>query len=171
MTIRKETSKDYGKIYHLVEEAFKTADLSDGTEQDLVNIIRQSENYIEDLSIVCEENSMLLGHVMLSKFNITGSKKTYPSLILAPLSVKLESRNKKIGSNLVNFALEKAKELGFSSVFVLGDPKYYNKFGFKESKSFNIENINDIPPEYSMCLELKEGSLKNIKGTIDFNLF
>lgn len=171
MTIRKETLKDQGNIYHLVEEAFKTADLSDGTEQDLVNIIRQSENYIEDLSIVFEENSTLLGHIMLSKFKITDSNKTYPSLILAPLSVKLEFRNKKIGTKLINFALEKAKALGFSSVFVLGDPKYYNKFGFKESRLFNIENINDIPKEYSMCLELNKGSLKNIKGTVDFNLF
>lgn len=46
MDIKLVNKEDYDKIYTFVEEAFKTAEVSDGTEQDFVLELRKSSNYI-----------------------------------------------------------------------------------------------------------------------------
>lgn len=54
MLIRQETNKDYGKVYDLVKLAFATAEHSDGDEQDLVNALRESDDFVPELSLVAE---------------------------------------------------------------------------------------------------------------------
>ena len=72
------------------------------------------------------------------------------------------------GSMLVNEALKKAADMGFKSAFLVGNPAYYNRFGFKKSIDFNILNANGIPDQYVMAKELISGSLSNISGNILF---
>ena len=44
MIIRQETEKDFKEVYKLVKDAFETARVSNGKEQDFVNEIRASES-------------------------------------------------------------------------------------------------------------------------------
>ena len=46
LTIKCEEKTEFEMIYDFVREAFATAAVSDGCEQDLVNMLRTSENYI-----------------------------------------------------------------------------------------------------------------------------
>ena len=46
MDIKLVNKEDYDKIYTFVEEAFKSAEVSDGTEQDFVLELRKSSNYV-----------------------------------------------------------------------------------------------------------------------------
>ena len=54
MTIRTEQQADYDSVYQVVKNAFKTAEQSDGNEQNLVNVLRQSSAFIPELSLVAE---------------------------------------------------------------------------------------------------------------------
>ena len=47
-----------------------------------------------------------------------------------------------------------AKELGYEYVVVLGNPKYYNRFGFVTSKEFGIKSPFDVPSKNFMALNL-----------------
>jgi putative acetyltransferase len=60
------------------------------------------------------------------------SKLTAPfrALGLAPVSVQPKRQNAGIGSRLIRGSLERAKQDGWLGVFVLGEPKYYCRFGF-----------------------------------------
>lgn len=58
--------------------------------------------------------------------------------------------------------------MGYSSVFVVGDPAYYQKFGFKAAVGFGIKNKYNIPDEYVMACELVPGALDGVGGTIEF---
>ena len=49
---------------------------------------------------------------------------------LAPLAVKTEFQNQGIGSELLRFALRQ-DVIQASTIFVLGDPVFYQKFGFE----------------------------------------
>ena len=72
MIIRQETEKDFKEVYKLVKDAFETARVSNGKEQDFINEIRASEKYVPELSLVVEEQKRLIAHIILSKFNIKG---------------------------------------------------------------------------------------------------
>ena len=87
MDIKLVNKEDYDKIYTFVEEAFKTAEVSDGTEQDFVLELRKSSNYIPELEFAAYDKNILIGHIMLTKQNLK-SNKPVKAVLVAPLSVK-----------------------------------------------------------------------------------
>ena len=165
--IRQEKQNDFMQIYDLVKVAFQTAKVSDGKEQDFVNQLRDSVNYIPELALVAEENHKLIGHIMLTKNYISNSSCKTETLLLAPISVVLEHRDKRVGSKLINTSFELAKSLGYKSVVLVGDPAYYSRFGFKKSVDLGIRYLHDIPEEYVLVCELVPGALHEISGTFD----
>jgi putative acetyltransferase len=65
MKIRPETPQDFPFLYNFVKDAFKTAKISNGDEQNFVDKLRTIEGYIPELALVAEENSKIIGHIML----------------------------------------------------------------------------------------------------------
>lgn len=66
------------------------------------------------------------------------------------LYVDLAYRNQGIGSKLMNYGLIKAKELGYDTAFLVGNPEYYQKFGFLCVTNYNLKNMTTIPDKYVM---------------------
>lgn len=87
MDIKLVNKEDYDKIYTFVEEAFKTAEVSDGTEQDFVLELRKSSNYVPELEFAAYDKNIPIGHIMLTKQNLK-SNKPVKAVLVAPLSVK-----------------------------------------------------------------------------------
>lgn len=164
MIIRQELEKDFEEIYELVKIAFQTAKVSNGKEQDLVNQLRNSDGYIPELALVAEEAGKLVGYIMLTKTYITNEDNKFMTLYIGPVSVALEYRNKGIGSKLIRKSLQLAKEMGYTSVVLVGDPGYYHRFGFKSSSEFNIKHVLDIPEKFVMANELVPNALQGISG-------
>ncbi|HBH17893.1 MAG TPA: N-acetyltransferase [Cyanobacteria bacterium UBA9579] len=165
--IRQEKQSDFKEIYDLVKVAFQTAKVSNGKEQDFVNQLRNSGNYIPELALVAEDNHKLIGHIMLTKSYISTSNCKIETLLLAPISVVLEYRNKGVGTELINKSFEIARKMGYKSVILVGDPAYYSRFGFEKSVDLGIKNSNNIPEEYVLACELVPDALFEINGTID----
>lgn len=166
--IREEKQEEYNIIYDLIEGAFSTAKVSDGTEQDFANSLRESKNYIKKLALVGEYKNEIIGHIMLTKFYIKKENDREEILLLAPISVKKEFRDMKVGTKLIEESFKIARELKYKAILLVGDPNYYNRFGFIKSTDFNIKNISGIPDENVMIVELFKNSLENIKGTVEF---
>lgn len=69
---------------------------------------------------------------------------------------------------LLDYAVEKARELGCGALFIEGNIEFYGKSGFVESKSKNIfyndePRQNEIP--YFLCKELIPDFLNGKTGT------
>ena len=56
----------------------------------------------------------------------------YEVLALAPLAVSHKYQNQKIGTFLVNYSHDIAEKYGYTHSIVLGNPKYYSRFGYKK---------------------------------------
>jgi len=167
MIIRKEEIKDYSLVEELTKKSFEKAGLSEViTEHILLQKLRNSKGFIPELSLVAEENDEIVGHIILTKIVIKTENKETETLCLAPMSVKPEVQKMGIGSKLIQESLAIAKNMGFGSVIVLGHKEYYPKFGFIEAKNYGLSCEFDVPDEYFFALELKSGSLKNIKGIV-----
>jgi predicted N-acetyltransferase YhbS len=167
--IRQETENDYEVSETVVEKAFKNAEHSDHREQFLVAKLRKGDVFVPELSLVAEINAEIVGHIMLTKLLVKDGEKKYESLALAPISVLPEYQNKGIGSKLILQGLKIAKEMGFKSVIVLGHDKYYPRFGFRSASKWGIKAPFDVPDESFMALELENGGLDGIAGTVVYS--
>lgn len=76
-------------------------------------------------SLVAEKDAHILGQVLLSRMSAP-----FPALALGLVSVSVEQQRRGIESALIRAAVERAREDGWIGIFVLGDPKYYGRFGF-----------------------------------------
>ncbi|WP_002146431.1 GNAT family N-acetyltransferase [Bacillus cereus] len=168
VTIRQEQKNDYRKTEEVVKEAFLNEEFSDQKEHELVKRIRECDAFIPELSIVAVDKETV-GHIMLSKITIEQDGTTVDSLALAPVSVAPSHQKKGIGGKLITAALEKAKELGYGSVVVLGHPEYYPKFGFKKASEWNIKAPFEVPEEVFMVMELTENALEGVEGIVQYS--
>lgn len=168
VTIRQEQQNDYSKTEEVVKAAFLNEEFSDKTEHELVSRIRKCDAFIPELSIVAVDEE-IVGHILLSKIKIEQGATSVESLALAPISVARGHQKKGIGGKLIGAALEKAKELGYGSVVVLGHPEYYPKFGFKKASEWNIKAPFEVPDEVFMVIELSENALRGLEGIVQYS--
>ncbi|TKI86235.1 GNAT family N-acetyltransferase [Bacillus mycoides] len=168
VTIRQEQQNDYNKTEEVVKQAFLNEEFSDKTEHELVKRIRKCDAFIPELSLVAVDEG-IVGHILLSKITIEQDGTSVESLALAPVSVARGHQKKGIGRKLIVAALEKAKELGYESVVVLGHPEYYPKFGFKKASDWNIKAPFEVPDEVFMVIELSENALEGVEGIVQYS--
>lgn len=159
--IRTEKLEDYASVYEINKLAFNRNE-----EANMVNELRSCESFIPELSLVAELNGEIVGHILFTKVKISDNTDFHQSLSLAPVCVKPEHQKKHIGARLILSGLDKAKELGFQSVIVLGNDKYYPKFGFEPAKKWNIFPPFEVPSSYFMARELQKNALKKVKGVV-----
>lgn len=128
--------------------------------------MRNSNGYILELELVAQFSEQLAGHIMLTKTYVTkpdGSR--YDTLLVAPLSVLIEHRNIGIGAALMNEGLRIAVEMGYGAAFLIGDPGYYQRFGYKQSHLYGI-NHESFPAQYVMAKEIMTGALGGVTGIV-----
>ena len=165
--IRQTTEADYTPIYHLIKTAFETAEHTDGDEQDFAVGLRMGENYIPELDLVAEVDGQLAGHIMFTKTYVAqpdGSR--FNTLMVAPLSVLIEFRNLGIGSKLMQEGFRLAAAMGYETAFLLGDPNYYQRFGYKQSHHYGIGH-DSYPAEYLLAKEIVPNALEGVMGLIN----
>jgi len=162
MNIREEQAPDINNIWTVNSEAFDTA-----AEANLVNALRSSGcTYI---SLVAETVNKVVGHILFTPVELTGSKDKSKIMGLAPMAVLSQYQNKGIGSKLVKAGLKQCKSLGYDAVVVLGHADYYPKFGFVPSIRYGIKSEYQVPDEVFMIVELVPESLKNYSGVIKYH--
>lgn len=118
MRIRPETTDDHEAIHRVVIEAFGRRH-----EADLVDALRMGGDLT--VSLVAAEAGEICGHVALSRL-----KSPERTLALAPVAVAPRVQRYGTGSALVREALKSARQLGYDLVFVVGEPRFYERFGF-----------------------------------------
>jgi putative acetyltransferase len=113
--------------------------------------------------------SYLVGHLLFTNIKIKNEEQEYSSLALAPISVKPTFQKQGIGSQLIRFGLSRCVELGYTSVIVLGHEHYYPKFGFVPAAKWSIKAPFEVPSSFFMALELVEGGLTGVHGTVIYD--
>ncbi|MCP5557845.1 MAG: N-acetyltransferase [Verrucomicrobiaceae bacterium] len=145
ITIRPETNADTATIEAVTVAAFLNAEHTSHTEQLIVDGLRRAGALT--VSLVAEDHGEIVGHVAASPVVISDGTAGWYGL--GPLSVKPECQKRGIGSKLVQEALDRLRELGASGCVVLGDLRYYERFGFRAEAGLILP---DVPHEYFMAV-------------------
>lgn len=168
MTIRNEKKEDRGEVDALIQEAFKEMKYSDHSEHLWVQRLRDSEVYVDDLSLVAEIENQIIGHILLTKIYVENDETSSEGLSLAPVSVLPAFQGRGVGSELIRSGLNLGRDLGFSFCVLLGHQEYYPRFGFQEASKHGISFPFDAPSENCMVMSLLENGLEGVSGQIRY---
>ena len=149
MIIRDENDKDIELIREVTIDAFKDLSVSNQTEHFIIDALRSAE--VLTISLVAEIDKEIVGHIAFSP--VTISDNTAEWYGLGPVSVKPDFQRKGIGKALINKGLSLLKEKGARGCALVGDPNYYNYFGFKNIPELIYEGI---PQEFFVVLPFAE---------------
>jgi predicted N-acetyltransferase YhbS len=163
--IRLERPEDFRKVEELTREAFWDVYRPGCSEHLVVNKLRKAPAFVGDLDFVAGDEERIVGNIMYSKARVVGSKDVFQEVLcLGPISVLPEFQRRGIGSILMEKSIARARDLGFNGVFLMGNPAYYSRFGFRNAGEFTIMASDGKSHDYFMGLELAPGRLAGIAG-------
>lgn len=163
ISIRPEQSADIDEIYELNNIVY-----GQDKESRLVDYVRHGSGFIPDLSLVALSDDKIIGYILFSRIAIANGDNRHESLGISSMMVHPEYQRRGVGAKLIAQGLQKATELGFTSVLVLGFEYYFPRFGFLPAVKWNIKPPFDVPDDVFMALELIPNALVNISGTVEF---
>jgi putative acetyltransferase len=145
VVIREETAADIRAIAEVTAAAFATLEISNKTEQYIIEALRAADALA--VSLVAELNGRVVGHIAFSPVSISdGSQDWYG---LGPVSVLPECQRQGIGSALIAEGLLRLKGLKAQGCCLVGHPGYYRRFGFETVLGLGLEGV---PPEVFFAL-------------------
>jgi putative acetyltransferase len=142
MNLRHECPQDIDGIRRLLIAAF-----GGPTEAQLVDELRDDGDLA--LALVAEDAGDVVGYVAFSPL-----KSPERALALAPLAVAPERQRRGIGAALIAEALRQVRASGWRIAFVLGEPEFYERFGFTLGTAAGFDCLYAGP--YFMALQLSD---------------
>ncbi len=124
--VREERPEDVAAIDEVIREAFRRHPFSRQTEHRIVRGLREAGAL--SLSLVALHGGRVVGHVAFSPVAVGGRDLNWWGL--GPLAVAPETQRIGVGSALVRSGLRRLAGQAVAGCVVLGDPRYYGRFGF-----------------------------------------
>ena len=161
MKIRVEQPQDYREVENLTREAFWNVYRPGCTEHFVLNRYRYDASFIPKLSLVMEEDGKIIGHVMYSKAEVVlVDGESFPSWTFGPISIHPDYKRKGYGLKLLNYSIEKAREMGVGLLCMEGNIEFYRHAGFCLASKLKIHYYaepNDSEVPYFLAQELIPG--------------
>ncbi len=171
LKISLEKPSDQRDVEIITREAFyNQKDLEEKgfgcSEHYMVNQLRKIDG-IKELNFVAKINEEIVGHIIYSKAYIEKPDNSkLDCLCFGPLTVKKKYQNQGIGTTLMKYSIEAAKQQGFGAILFYGHPNYYPRFGFVTADKFKITTHDGKNFDAFMAMELKLGYLKGVEGRL-----
>ncbi|MEO2049236.1 MAG: N-acetyltransferase [Pirellulales bacterium] len=156
--IRSEIQADFASVRSIHCAAFH-----DDTEANLVEALRFNNHLL--VSLVAMDGTQRVGHVAFSPVRLDGE--VLSGAGLAPVAVAPSHQGCGFGQTMVRAGLDACRDIGVPYVVVLGEPAYYQRFGFRPATRWQLENEYGAGDEF-MAIELVPDSLHGISGLVRF---
>lgn len=157
--IRDEAGTDIPAITNVTIAAFKSLEISNHTEQFIIDALRAARALT--ISLVAVLDGRVIGHIAFSP--VTVSDGTPGWYGLGPVSVLPEFQRQGVGKRLMQEGLSRLKALHARGCCLVGHPEYYRKFEFQNTPGLVLEGV---PQEFFFGLSF-DGCIP--QGSVTFH--
>jgi predicted N-acetyltransferase YhbS len=141
--VRRERPADHDAVRALHTAAFERDPVTGALraaaavpEARLVDLLREDGGFLPHLSLVAVEDDAVVGHVIATRGRLEPSGT--PVLGLGPLGVRPDVQRRGVGTALVHALVAVAEACDERLIGLLGDPRYYGRFGFVPSTDLDV---------------------------------
>ena len=166
--IRTEKEKEYREVENLVRESFWNVYRPGCLEHYVLHQLRKDAAFVPELDFVMEMGEQIIGQNMFMKAEIQADDgRKIPIMTMGPICIAPDLKRKGYGKILLDYSLEKAKELGCGAICMEGNIDFYGKSGYRRASEFGIRYYGlteDEDASFFLCRELIPGYLDGITG-------
>ena len=166
--IRLEREEDHRKVEWLIRESFWNVYRPGCLEHYVINQLRNDPAFVPELDFVMEQDGEIIGQNMFMHAVIKADDgRDIPIMTMGPICITPELQRKGYGKILLDYSLEKARELGCGALCFEGNIGFYGKSGFTYASHYGIR-YHGLPEgedaSFFLCKELIPGYLDGITG-------
>lgn len=166
--IRLERKEEQRQVENLVREAFWNVYRPGCLEHYVLNQLRNDEAFVKELDFVMEKDGELIGQNMFMRAVIKADDgRDIPIMTMGPICITHHLKRQGYGKILLDYSLEKAREVGCGAVCFEGNIDFYSKCGFTYASEFGIRYHGLSEGEdasFFLCIELIDGYLDAVTG-------
>lgn len=144
--VRPEQEGDEAAIGAVYVAAF-----DDASELALYSRLRESDVFVPELSLVVQQEEMIVAHALLSRV-VAGESE---ALALGPVAILPDHQRGGLGTAMVRMGLDRARELGYECVIAIGPPAFLASCGFRPAGGRGLTTEMEIPPDAFQVAELR----------------
>jgi predicted N-acetyltransferase YhbS len=156
VTVRQERAAEVVAREELLDLAYGPVRFTKTSE-------RLREGRLPSLALVASEGRRVIGTVRLWQVSAGPNRS---ALLLGPLAVHPDCRNRGVGGALVQHALREAAKRSHGAVLLVGDAPYYARFGFSSEKTGALWLPGPYERHRLLGVELVPGALDGARGLV-----
>lgn len=166
--IRLETPADHAEVENLIREAFWNVYRPGCLEHYVIHCLRSDRDFVPALDFVMERNGRIIGQNMFMRARIQADDgRKIPIMTMGPICIANAFKRRGYGKRLLDFSLDRAREMGAGALCFEGNIGFYGKSGFRPASEFGIR-YRGLPEgadaSFFLCRELTEGYLDGVTG-------
>ena len=166
--IRLETPADYAEVENLVRESFWNVYRPGCYEHYLLRCLRDDKDFVPELDFVMEKDGRIIGQNVFVCASIQADDGRDISIMtMGPICIANDLKRQGYGKILLDYTVEKAKEMGAGALCFEGNIDFYEKSGFTYASEFGLRYRGlpeDVDASFFLCKELIPGYLAGITG-------
>lgn len=157
-TMEQEQPADYAEVEFLYDSCF-----APGREALSSYRLRDGVQPVAELCLVARDPDRILAGA-IRYWPVCVGRDPSPILLLGPVAVHPTRQGEGLGQLLMQASLEKARDVGWDKVMLVGDEPYYRRFGFRKNKTLKFPPPTN--PDRVLSLALVDGAFDGVKGEI-----
>lgn len=127
--------------------------------------LRQGVDPIADLSLIARDDYDVLA-ACIRYWPVCIGDAGDPALLLGPIAVHPTRQGEGLGALLINQTIQKAGELGWERVLLIGDAPYYRRFHFTRDMTRNLDFPKPYNPDRFLGRALVDGAFETCSGLV-----
>ena len=166
--IRLEIPADHAEVEYLVRESFWNVYRPECLEHYVLHCLRKDKDFVPELDFVMEKDGRIIGQNIFVKAEICADDGRHiPIMTMGPICIANDLKRKGYGKILLDYSIEKAKQMGAGALCFEGNIDFYGKSGFTYASEYGIRYHGlpeDANASFFLCKELIPGYLDEVTG-------
>lgn len=168
IVIRLEKKEEHREVENLVRESFWNVYRPGCLEHFVLHELRNDADFVPQLDLVMLLDGRIIGQNVFVRAAIKADGgEDLPIMTMGPICIAPEFKRQGYGKILLDYSLERAKEMGCGAVCFEGSIGFYGKSGFTYASEYGIR-YHGLPEgadqSFFLCKELAAGYLEGVTG-------